>query len=151
MTPTAGQVDKNGEPYILHPIRVMLAMPSEVGRIVGVLHDVLKDSRRWSIEMIGTRGFATNVTETLRLLTREPGTEYTAYIDAIANSGDGVAREVKIQDILDNLRPERIRRLPIPDRRRLESRYLHALCLLDENMASLLMKGPFLGSEGLWP
>ena len=36
-----GQVDKGGNPYILHPLRVMLSLNSEEERIVGVLHDVV--------------------------------------------------------------------------------------------------------------
>ncbi len=38
-----GQVDKSGNPYILHPLRVMLSLNTEEGRIVGVLHDVVED------------------------------------------------------------------------------------------------------------
>ena len=38
-----GQVDKGGNPYILHPLRVMLSLNSEQERIVGVLHDVVED------------------------------------------------------------------------------------------------------------
>ena len=36
-----GQVDKGGNPYILHPLRVMLSLDTEEERIVGVLHDVV--------------------------------------------------------------------------------------------------------------
>ena len=39
----AGQVDKGGSPYILHPLRVMLSLDREEERIVGVLHDVMED------------------------------------------------------------------------------------------------------------
>ncbi|HUP50107.1 MAG TPA: GTP pyrophosphokinase, partial [Thermoanaerobaculia bacterium] len=45
----AGQVDKAGEPYILHPLRVMLKLTSDEERIVGVLHDVVEDTD-WTIE-----------------------------------------------------------------------------------------------------
>lgn len=34
----AGQVDKGGQPYVLHPLRVMLACKSEPERIAAVLH-----------------------------------------------------------------------------------------------------------------
>jgi len=39
-----GQTDKAGQPYILHPLRVMLQLEDEVGRISAVLHDVLEDT-----------------------------------------------------------------------------------------------------------
>lgn len=40
-----GQRDKGGHPYILHPLRVMLAMSTEAERIVAILHDVVEDSQ----------------------------------------------------------------------------------------------------------
>ncbi len=40
-----GQVDKYGQPYILHPLRVMFRLEGEVAKIVGVLHDVVEDRK----------------------------------------------------------------------------------------------------------
>ncbi len=40
-----GQVDKAGAPYILHPLRIMLAMDTEEEMIVAVLHDVVEESK----------------------------------------------------------------------------------------------------------
>lgn len=40
----AGQKDKAGEPYILHPLRVMGMMSTVHERVVAVLHDVLEDT-----------------------------------------------------------------------------------------------------------
>ena len=40
----AGQFDKAGQPYILHPLRVMFRMEEEHERIAAVLHDVVEDS-----------------------------------------------------------------------------------------------------------
>jgi (p)ppGpp synthase/HD superfamily hydrolase len=36
-----GQLDKGGKPYILHSLRVMMAMKSEEDMIIAVLHDVV--------------------------------------------------------------------------------------------------------------
>ncbi len=41
-----GQKDKSGQPYILHPLRVMFSRNSEIERIVAVLHDVVEDTGR---------------------------------------------------------------------------------------------------------
>ena len=41
----ADQTDKAGQPYILHPLRVMLAQRTDEARIVAVLHDVVEDCR----------------------------------------------------------------------------------------------------------
>jgi (p)ppGpp synthase/HD superfamily hydrolase len=38
-----GQKDKAGAPYILHPLRVMLSMDTDIERKVAVLHDVIED------------------------------------------------------------------------------------------------------------
>ena len=37
-----GQLDKGGNLYILHPLRVMMGLDTEDEKIVGVLHDVSK-------------------------------------------------------------------------------------------------------------
>jgi guanosine-3',5'-bis(diphosphate) 3'-pyrophosphohydrolase len=37
----AGQSDKAGAPYVLHPLRVMLRVATNDERIVAVLHDVV--------------------------------------------------------------------------------------------------------------
>ena len=39
-----GQVDKAGQPYILHPIRVMLRVNTLEERIAALLHDVVEDT-----------------------------------------------------------------------------------------------------------
>lgn len=39
-----GQMDKAGEPYILHPLRVMFTRRTETERICAVLHDVIEDT-----------------------------------------------------------------------------------------------------------
>jgi (p)ppGpp synthase/HD superfamily hydrolase len=34
-----GQKDKDGQPYILHPLRVMNAVESEAEKVVAILHE----------------------------------------------------------------------------------------------------------------
>ncbi len=41
-----GQKEKTGEPYILHPLRVMFRVETEIERVVAVLHDVIEDTGR---------------------------------------------------------------------------------------------------------
>jgi (p)ppGpp synthase/HD superfamily hydrolase len=43
----AGQTDKAGAPYILHPLRMMMGLTSDEERIVAVLHDVCEDCPGW--------------------------------------------------------------------------------------------------------
>ena len=39
-----GVTDKGGNPYIVHPLRVMMSLKSDNEKIVGVLHDVVEDA-----------------------------------------------------------------------------------------------------------
>src|ERR1700737_3521105 len=60
------KIDKGGAPYILHPLRGMLAMTDTDSRIVAVLHDVVEDhSPPWTLEKIRSEGFSETVLEAL--------------------------------------------------------------------------------------
>lgn len=114
----AGQRDKNGEPYILHPLRVMLSLSDETDRIVGVLHDVLEDSNL-EAEIVD-QGFSQEIIAALVAVTRSGGERYKDFITR-AKQND-IARRVKIADIKDNLRP---------GAEHLRERYLKALAELE--------------------
>lgn len=116
-----GQVDKNGDPYILHPIRVMMKMDTEFERICAVLHDVLEDDKRGRFDFYEVE----NVYDVLVLLTREKDEPYMDYIKRLAENP--VARKVKIADIVDNMDPERMNRLDPKTRERLSNKYCGAL------------------------
>lgn len=100
-----GQIDKAGKPYILHPLRVMLAGKTEDEMICGILHDVVEDTPI-SIEMLEKEGFSDAVLEALELLTRDSKTPYQDYIEAI--SKNPLAIHVKLYDLHDNLNRDRI-------------------------------------------
>ena len=67
-----GQTEKAGAPYILHPLRVMQSLDTDLERIVGVLHDVVEDGPGWSFERLEAEGFGADVIEALRLVTKRP-------------------------------------------------------------------------------
>ena len=48
----AGQLDKGGEPYILHPLRVMMKLKDYDLRIIAVLHDVIEDTKVTDIDLL---------------------------------------------------------------------------------------------------
>jgi hypothetical protein len=50
-----GQTDKEGLPYILHPLWVMMKLQGEDAQIVAVLHDVVEDTAVSRIEKLETR------------------------------------------------------------------------------------------------
>ena len=101
-----GQADKSGQPYILHPIRVMLRCQTEAQRIVAVLHDVVEDTGRTFDDLRGL-GYPDEILKALDCLTKREGEPYEAFVERAAS--DPVARVVKIADIEDNLD---LRRLP---------------------------------------
>lgn len=76
----AGQLDKGGAPYILHSLRVMLAMSTDEERIVAVLHDVMEDCQAFGPERISQGGFSEAVVDALIALTRRPGETYADFI-----------------------------------------------------------------------
>ena len=108
----AGVPDKNGQPYILHPIRVMLGVEGDAARIVAVLHDVVEDTDV-TFENIAAEGFSTEVMDALKLVTHQSDETYTDYV--IACQANETARQVKLSDLRDNsslnrvlLRPDRM-------------------------------------------
>lgn len=105
-TKHAGQLDKGGQPYILHPLRVMMALgevPDWV-RIAAVLHDAIEDTDL-TLEGLRQEGASDRVVELLSLLTRPPHRSYQEYIEAIGE--DEEAELIKIADLEDNMRLDR--------------------------------------------
>lgn len=101
----AGQRDKYGAPYVLHPLRVMLRCEGELARIVAVLHDVVEDTPI-TLDELRAQGFPETVIEALDLLTRRAGDSYEAFIERIAPHP--LARRVKLADLEDNMDVRRI-------------------------------------------
>jgi (p)ppGpp synthase/HD superfamily hydrolase len=95
----AGQVDKAGAPYILHVLRVMLAMSKEEERIVAVLHDVLEDTP-WTVDGLRAEGFGDRIIDAIDGLTRRDGESYEEFIQRAA--ANAISRRVKLADLADN-------------------------------------------------
>ena len=103
----AGQTDKAGAPYILHPLRVMLAMgPDDDQRIAAVLHDVVEDCHEWSLDRLRSQGISETALEAIDAVTRRAGETYDAFIERSARNGIG--RLVKLADLRDNSNMNRI-------------------------------------------
>jgi (p)ppGpp synthase/HD superfamily hydrolase len=121
----AGQEDKGGEPYILHPLRVMMKMETEDEKIVAVLHDVLEDTEATEEEILEHFGYP--VVNAVIALTRREEETYADYIDSLG--ANLLARKVKLVDIQDNLDPNR----KLPEAyASLRSRYRKALLTLSQ-------------------
>jgi hypothetical protein len=99
-----GQVDKAGAMYILHPLRVMLSLPTEEERIAGILHDVVEDCPGWSLDRLVGEGFSSEIVDAINSVTKRAGEDYFAFIDRAA--GNKIGRGVKIADLRDNMSPD---------------------------------------------
>jgi len=101
----AGQTDKAGAPYILHPLRLMFKVKSEPAKMVAVLHDVVEDcdpKESWTFERLAAEGFPIEVIEALKCVTKVHDEEdYDEFIDRAMNND--IAREVKLADLEDNM------------------------------------------------
>ena len=113
----AGQTDKGDQPYILHPLRVMLQVSEPHERMTAVLHDVVEDTEV-SLEDLSEQGFPLEVIEAIDALTKRDGeTRLQAAKRAAANP---IARMVKIADVSDNLDTRRLKEVTSEDERRLK-------------------------------
>ncbi len=97
----AGQKDRDGEAYILHPLQVGLMGATDEERCAGFLHDVLEDTPVTAQELL-ERGIPTGVVKALELLTHRKGTPYTDYVQNIIDSHNPIALNVKYHDLQHN-------------------------------------------------
>ena len=123
----AGQVDKAGAPYILHPIRMMLSVDSIEARMAAMLHDVVEDSDV-TLEQLRAEGFPASVIEAVEALTKREGEDYEAFIRRVAPNM--LARQVKLADLRDNSDLSRIAQPTEKDRLRIE-KYRRAIQYLE--------------------
>ena len=103
----AGQVDKAGNPYILHPLRVAEGQKSELATVVALLHDVVEDTD-WTFDDLLEAGIPAEAVNSLRYLTHEKYIPYMDYIKGLAQ--DPVARAVKLADLEHNMDTTRMKR-----------------------------------------
>jgi len=96
----SGQVDKAGQPYILHPLRVMLQVSGIHERMAAVLHDVVEDTDL-TLEDLTGEGFPEDVISAIEALTKREGeTRIQAAERAAAHP---IALVVKMADVTDNM------------------------------------------------
>lgn len=128
VTAHKGQTDKAGEPYVLHPLRMMMSLTTAEERIVGVLHDVVEDTD-WTFERLRSEGFSETIMEALQSVTEVQGEDYGDFI--LRARANLVGRRVKIADVTDNMDLRRISEPTDRDFKRLK-KYRKALAVLQE-------------------
>ncbi|MCF0164758.1 MAG: hypothetical protein HUJ92_05695, partial [Bacteroidales bacterium] len=87
-----GQIDKNGNPYILHPLAVGLMGATDEEKMVGFLHDVVEDTD-YTFEDLENAGVPTGVVNTLRILTHCKDSSAAPQNDSGLPQDDGSATQ----------------------------------------------------------
>ncbi len=116
-----GQVDKSGDPYIFHPLRVMAALRDFDDDVVcaAVLHDIVEDCDVDLDALSHAYCFNENVVSAIDALTRRDSEPYMDYVERCGKNS--IARLVKLADLDDNMRHS-----DDPDHRSRQARYQKA-------------------------
>jgi (p)ppGpp synthase/HD superfamily hydrolase len=104
------QVDKRGEAYILHPLRVMARVETPEEKMVAALHDVIEDTGL-PLKELTNEGFPEEVVTAIDCLTRRhysglPEPYLDSFIERV--KGNPLALRVKLADLEDNMDPARV-------------------------------------------
>ena len=94
-----GVLDKQDQPYILHPLRVMMGVEGLSAQIVAVLHDVVEDTDL-TLDDVKAEGFSEEILAALALVTHRDEQSYAEYV--VACQANPIARQVKLSDLRDN-------------------------------------------------
>ena len=126
------QVDRAGQPYILHPLRMMMRLATqsaalrteerEDAQIVAILHDVVEDTPT-TLEDLRAAGFAERILAAIDCVTRREEESYDEFVTR--SQSNPLARLVKLADLEDNMDLKRIGMLTDDDVARL-NRYHRA-------------------------
>lgn len=119
------QVDKAGEDYILHPMKVASYMDTDTEKAVAYLHDVLEDTNVTEDELRNM--FPNEIVDTVIILTHRKDESYFEYISRVSTSK--LAKKIKVADLLHNLDITRIKEPTKQDYQRLE-KYKEAILYL---------------------
>ena len=118
-----GQFDRGGNPYCLHPLKVMhyLKTSDEELQCIALLHDVVEDTKTtWTeLEAIGCTD---RVIAAAKALTKMPGQSYDEYKECVFANED--AMKVKLCDLRHNTDVRRLKGVTQKDIDRL-TKYNH--------------------------
>ena len=99
-----GQRDKNGMPYILHPLAVMSKVDGLELKTIAVLHDTIEDTYVTE-DFLLEKGIPKNIVDVVALLTKPQNESYESYLRRVKENPK--AKVVKLADLAHNTSPER--------------------------------------------
>lgn len=110
----AGQTDKAGKAYILHPLKVMhyLKTDDEELMCIAVGHDLCEDTNV-TFDQLYAEGFSCRVVDGIRALTRQRGESYSEYKYKVMSNPDAV--RVKMADLRHNSDLRRLKDIAVRD------------------------------------
>lgn len=129
-----GQFDKGGNPYILHPLKVMhyLKTDDEELQCIALGHDVIEDCDVTFADLEAA-GMSRRVIDAIRVLTKQRGQTLAEYKEAVFSNVD--AMRVKLCDLRHNSDIRRLKGVSEKDLARMEKYnrfYLEILQRLDQ-------------------
>ncbi len=97
----SGQFDRGGNPYILHPLRVMYQLKTDDEELncIALGHDLVEDTDV-TYKQLKDMGFTDRIIAGIRALTKLPGEDYDDAMLRITSNKDSI--KVKIQDVRHN-------------------------------------------------
>jgi (p)ppGpp synthase/HD superfamily hydrolase len=97
----AGQYDKGGNPYILHPLKVMHYLKTDDEELMSIAlgHDVIEDTNV-TYKDLREAGITERVIKGITALTKQPGQTYDEYKQTVFANVD--AMRVKLADLRHN-------------------------------------------------
>jgi hypothetical protein len=139
----AGQVDKSGKDYYLHPIAVMERLPEHTAldvKLAALLHDVLEDTTYTRQDLLAM-GYSERTIAAVEAVTQKPGDQrsYGEKIDDLIAQGNPDAIMVKFADMSENTDPVRLAALEPDVRERLERKYAEPKTALAKAVQTILV------------
>lgn len=122
------QTDKNGIPYIYHPVHLAEQMDSENTICVALLHDVVEDTSM-TFEDLQAEGFSAEIIDALKVLTHDDAVPYMDYVKKIRKNP--IATKVKLADLRHNSDLTRLDEVNEKALKRVE-KYKKAIEMLEE-------------------
>lgn len=109
-----GQIDKSGQPYILHPLRVMNNCSNIETKIVAVLHDILEDTDAAKEDLL--EFLPEYLVDAIVSITKINNEAYEDYLERV--SSNYYATQVKLMDLKDNMNLDRLNKIEMKDMKR---------------------------------
>lgn len=130
-----GQFDKGGNPYILHPLKVMHYLKSEDEELMAIAlgHDVIEDTKVTYQDLVAA-GITQRIIDGIAALTKQPGQTYDEYKLRVFSNAD--AMRVKLADLRHNADIRRLKGVTDKDLERM-AKYQRFYLEIQDRLAAL--------------